>query len=165
VVLERSSSDAWLIAPFGRFSEPAVPGEWRTGRRSAALRVLCLWNAHDLPEAICSQSWVVDRLSEQKRTTALAVRQFQLEGRSLRAVELRHVGPPLLHPLDPRHEYLEQEEGWMTVLRRFVPADVVMYSPSKDSDRTSLPLAAEERVKYRTRRDAKENPRRDDSNS
>ena len=53
----------------------------------------------------------------------------------------------------------------MTVLRRFVPADVVMYSPSKDSDRTSLPLAAEERVKYRTRRDAKENPRRDDSNS
>jgi hypothetical protein len=109
VVLDQNASGDWRVAPFSRFSEPAVPGEWLTGLDSAALRVLCLWNDRTVSTERLARSWVVGQMGEDVRMKALSI-CARLESGEAFPESIRHeTGPPLRHPLDPRHEYLDDE--------------------------------------------------------
>lgn len=109
VVLRREGMAAWLIAPFSRFANPAVPGEWLTGLRSAPLRVLCLWNARVVDEAAIRSAWFCRKVSRTMIERTLDVWRLARQAKPVGRVSLQRVGPPLLHPLDPRHVYLQEE--------------------------------------------------------
>jgi hypothetical protein len=80
VVLKGCDDGSWLVTPFGRFSEPAVPGEWRTSLRVPVLRILCLWNARLISEPVLGRSWVVGCVSASKVAQALAIHKRLAEG-------------------------------------------------------------------------------------
>lgn len=95
------ADDRWEVVPFSRFSVPATGGEWSTGREAAPLKVLCPWNRGELPAAFLRAGWRVERLTGEE--------QRWIRGEEDPAEERK--GPPLLHPLDPRHDYLEEEKA------------------------------------------------------
>lgn len=150
-VLKENKDGYWLVAPFSRFSHPAVPGEWKTGRKIPILRILCIWNARWLAGALLDRSWVVDRMSLSKVDKALVLYQFLVEGKDLLQVAGNQIGPPLVHPLDPRIEYLEEERRWFSILSATYLSGAHMNRSSKTSpnEDRSLPLAAEEHGQYR----------------
>jgi len=142
----------FLLAPYGRFSEPAIPGELLTGREAMPLRVLCLWNARKLPVETASESWFIDDLSENEMREATAVLGHAGRGDELPEGIRERVGPPLQHPLDPRIDYLEEESE---IIRTPEDEESGEDSPA-GTDRLqylrpeTLPLAAEPREKYET---------------
>ncbi len=99
----------WI--PFSRFGVPAFETEWRTGLRSAPLRVLCGWNARHLADNRSPASWRVRRVTdltlERQRMFFEAIRS----GKPLASKWQQQQGPPLRHPADPRHEYRDEEEA------------------------------------------------------
>ncbi|HOW97601.1 MAG TPA: hypothetical protein P5567_02175 [Kiritimatiellia bacterium] len=151
-VLREVRPGHFLAAPFGRFSVPATPGEWRTPRAEAPLRVLELWNARVLSGAALAASWTVDELLPREREDALAVYQAWYARQAPPGEPDIRTGPPLIHPLDPRHEYMEEECAWMdgVAARFFSRAEKASAFPASAPD--ELPLAAEPRKPYRARR-------------
>lgn len=93
-----------MIIPFSRFDVAATPDEWVTGLGPAALQVLCLWNARAIATKALSRSWLAGCLSEPEFAAVRAAlpQSAPTQGSS-------HRGPPLHHPLDPRHVYLQEE--------------------------------------------------------
>jgi hypothetical protein len=116
-VIQSDENGGHVICPFSPFAVPAVPGEFATGRVALPLRVLCPWNAVALPDSKVLWSWVVDGLSDRELRVARAAREC--DGRALASGRLEGflAGPPLVHPLDPRHDYLAEERAWVSVLR------------------------------------------------
>ncbi len=124
LVLDEVSPGMWGMIPFGRFSVPAVPGEWRTGLRALPLRVLCPWNARRVTAERLIRSWVARRIDSGRCTAALRMTlacHMPIDGSGSRPAfsdggGLAHetsLGPPLLHPLDPRRRYLaEESDRW-----------------------------------------------------
>ena len=153
-VLRKGDKGGWLTAPFSRFDTPAVPGELKTGRNVHALRTLCVWNARALPLATLVRSWIVDRLTPRQVAHALAIHAFLAEGKVLSASLLRRTGPPLVHPLDPRFEYLDEERAWFSAMSTIQALDKPSDASGRafDGTRQTLPLAAEERAEYGTSR-------------
>ena len=141
-VIREDPPDSYLIAPFSRFTEPATPGEWRTGRSQPGWRVLCLWNARALPADVVRRSWLVDRLTDAERIAAEAVWSRQVVATDLPGELLSQVGPPLSHPLDPRQAYLEEEKPVLDALAG--PAR----PPTSVHETSELALAAETRAIY-----------------
>ena len=161
-VLKETDDGSWLVAPFSRFGEPSVPGEWITGRKAPAVRILCIWNARLLPELILERSWVVDRIPASKIDHAIAIHRFLGEDQELSRPIANQLGPPLVHPLDPRIEYLEEEREWFSTLSVSGPLNKRIdypYPVSEGEDR-SLPLAAEGHGKYRSAKGRTEKRRR-----
>ncbi len=121
LMLAPLTAATWIVVPFGRFVAAAIPGEWQTGLRSLVIRVLCLWNARETPSARMYNSWYVRRLDTVRRRQALRLTaDCFLLAETLRSSLVRQaagqappppssMGPPLLHPLDPRHAYLNSE--------------------------------------------------------
>lgn len=150
VLLMRQGVASWLVAPFGRFANPAVPGEWRTGLRSAPLRVLCLWNARVVSHQALESAWLSRRLTATQAARALAVWQTCADGMPLESVLAQRIGPPLQHPLDPRHEYLQEERELLdehfgvAQADEASGADLVYEEMSQSVDRK----AAEDRGRY-----------------
>jgi len=98
----------WI--PFGRFSEPAVPEEWKSGWPETPLQVLCFWLARPLSVFESPASWPTRRLSGQQLLEVNA---------AWRAGPTPQHGPPLRHPADPRHRYLmEERERFEQYLQR-----------------------------------------------
>jgi len=98
-----------LMAPFSPFSVPATAGEWLTGRTTPVLRVLEIWNARSVPDAALEKSWLVDDFADAECKTAWHIFEHEALGKAL-AVDLeQQVGPPLVHPDDPRRQYLDEE--------------------------------------------------------
>jgi hypothetical protein len=160
-VLKENDDGSWLIAPFSRFGEPAVPGEWKTGRKAPVLRILCIWNARLLPGSMLGRSWVVDRMPASKIDHAIAIHRFLAEGEELSRPIANRIGPPLVHPLDPRIEYLEEEREWFSTLSKRLLGKRIDYPCAvSESEGRSLPLAAEARGKYRSAKDRTEKRRR-----
>lgn len=112
-VLAEWEQGLWLIAPFGRFSEPATPGELLTNREAAALRVLCLWNTHSVPADVLQRSWLVEQMSSEELADSWCVFQHALTGKELPASLQDRVGPAIFRNEDPRIEYQEQETGFL----------------------------------------------------
>jgi hypothetical protein len=101
VVVVAPGGDAgwWRVAPFSRLAAPATPEEVTTGLKSEPLRVLCLWNAHPVPaRRLAAWAWRVGRIAP----ATLARIGAAGDGRR---------GPRLVHPLDPRHTYLDEERA------------------------------------------------------
>ena len=116
-VLAEWEQGLWLVSPYGRFSEPATPGELRTGRAAAALGVLCLWNTHSVPADVLQRSWLVEQMSRPELDDSWRVFQHALTGKELPASLHERVGPPILRNDDPRIEYQEQEAGFLEPLK------------------------------------------------
>jgi hypothetical protein len=99
IVAPEGKAGWWRVAPFGRLSTPATPDEVETGLKAHPLRVLCLWNGHAVPaRRLTAWAWRVGRIA----LAALA--------RIAAAGDARR-GPRLVHPLDPRHTYLDEERA------------------------------------------------------
>ncbi|MBP7831242.1 MAG: hypothetical protein KA248_15140 [Kiritimatiellae bacterium] len=148
-VLREARPGLFLAAPFSRFSVPALPGEWRTPRSESPLRVLCLWNARLLPAASLGRSWFVDELPGPEASEALAVFDALKGGAAMSAGGADRTGPPVIHPLDPRHEYRDEERAWMDGVAAsfFEQAGAGGEFPAVQPD--ELPLAAEPRKPYK----------------
>lgn len=149
VILHALKSSNFLIAPFGVFSEPAVPGEWKTSRAQAHLATLCLWNTRKVPASLISRSWSVDNLTPKELAAARTIHHASTTRRAIPARFRDAVGPPLRHPLDPRHEYLDEERTWMDQFLSVVPeqgANQPLWSLRKREHQ--LPLAAESGTRY-----------------
>lgn len=136
----------WLLAPFGRYAVPATPGEWATGSRAGPLRVLCLWNARPASARVLIGSWRVGVLSTRQRHAALAVHRRERGGPEVEPAVARRTGPPVLHPLDPRLEYLSEEtELWDGLSGWEQRAVTTGLGGEADG---MLPLAAETEAEY-----------------
>ena len=122
-VLRAVAQNVWLVAPFGRFSTPAVPSEWRTGLKALPLRVLCLWNARTVADRkLAGRSCRAGALSARLVTRIPATPPQWAPAMPLQPTPAplspcrpapSRVGPPLLHPADPRWIYLERETDRM----------------------------------------------------
>lgn len=109
-VLRQQAPAAWWVAPFGRFGVPGLPGELATARTALHLRVLCLWNLTVLGVDVLQAAWPVGRLTQPEwRATWQVLACARDPGRPMRGALARRVGPPVVHPADPRHLYQEQE--------------------------------------------------------
>ncbi len=116
LLLAQAGDGRWLAVPFGRFAVPAIPGEWRTGMRAMHARVLCLWNTRYLDVATLRKAWKVTKITPDRLATARGRLRvcFDLSDcvvpeNDTASTVLRESGPPLLHPADPRHQYLAEE--------------------------------------------------------
>ena len=115
-VLADGYADDLLIAPYGRFSEPALPGELLTGRDVACLRVLCLWNGRWVARSQAEDSWLVDNMAETELQDALDVWKTIDSGDGLPPDLKKRTGAPVQHPADPRHDYRAEEASAMDSL-------------------------------------------------
>jgi hypothetical protein len=152
-VLREGTLNRFVISPFGKFAEPGLLGEWLTGRSEPSLRVLCLWNARSVPGSIFRNSWVVDRFSRSDLADAQAVWDSLHEGVPLPAPLEKQVGPPMVHPLDPRRDYVEEERSLMDAIESFADTGAtgtVSFSERPEDVPSELALAAESRGTYGT---------------
>lgn len=119
VLADAGGGGLWL-APFGRFAEPALPGELQLARETPPLRVLCIWAARRIRAGTTGWSWLVDTLTEDERRAAWAVHAHVQTGVPLPEDVLERVGPPLCHPEDPRVVYRAREslaaDRWLRAL-------------------------------------------------
>lgn len=148
LLMPASTGDALRLIPFGRYAIPATPREWRTGLGLTPLRVLCFWNLRICDPAGLQASWPVSALTEEKQSEVAAILQ---KPNHLQSVCMRRFGPPLLHPLDPRHVYLQEEHTLMNDLCLGVGETTqgVFEYPFFEPDGDSL-RAAESRSTYST---------------
>lgn len=124
LILAPWSRDEWLATPFGILGTPAIPGEWRTGLRALPVRVLCVWNTRRVARDRMERSWhgrdidsrrldIARRLAAELFSWPVAVRQRLTAGTAASVIPPHVLGPPLVHPCDPRRQYLDAEfERW-----------------------------------------------------
>ncbi len=98
----------WLAVPFGRFHVPGLPGEMATGHAAAPLQVLCAWNRAPVAAQRLRCGWLIGRLNALDLRWLRQLIDLPPGQRPSRALA-RRLGPPLVHPLDPRHDYIEEE--------------------------------------------------------
>jgi hypothetical protein len=99
-----------LAVPFGPLPVPAFDGELATGLDDESLAVLCLWNSAWMPLTLLAHSWpLMDAESELLRDAA-QLRQALARKQTVPDSLLDRIGPPLVHPRDPRHDYVDAEE-------------------------------------------------------
>lgn len=151
-ILRETYPGQFLAAPFSRFSVPANPGEWRTSRAELPLRVLCLWNACRWKAEALAASWLVDSFAAEELAQALEVFEAFRDRSPPKKEWSGSVGPPLYHPLDPRHEYMEEEREWIERLFLTGRPRASREWVFPDHEGTRLPLAAERPGKYRPSR-------------
>lgn len=141
-ILDARDKTQWIVAPFGRFATPALPGELATRRRTPMLRVLCVWNLGIVSGDLLRSSYPAGRLTAAELRLASAVHSALAAGIPP-AVPPGRIGPPLAHPLDPRHLYIEEERALWIAFDR----------PGADGGAwgDALQRAAEKKAGYRTR--------------
>ena len=106
-----------LAVPFGPLAEPAIEFELATGISDSSLAVLCLWNVTAVPLSKLGCSWWITDAYDDVLTAANALHQA-LSTRQPPPESLRdRLGAPLIHPLDPRHDYLDSEAGLLSGLK------------------------------------------------
>jgi len=108
LVMQPAVRNKWLVVPFGRYASAAVPGEWSTGMTAVPLRVLCFWNARSVHADVFLPG-AAHKLSAKKMQDVQIVYDFVMSGGDLSQSLSKGLGPPLVHPADPRYEYLEEE--------------------------------------------------------
>ena len=95
------------VMPFARFDIPATPGEWSTEFEYPAIKTLCFWNQRNVTTESLSRTWCASALDGK------AMQQIEAGFAMFTSVSERaspRHGPPLLHPLDPRQIYLQEEK-------------------------------------------------------
>ncbi|MFT5240579.1 MAG: hypothetical protein ACI9OU_001534 [Candidatus Promineifilaceae bacterium] len=135
--------------PFSRFATPATPGECATERSESPLRVLCLWNACDLSAvALAEESWHCGDLDANQGTQLNAHLQTYRSGSTPAATDIRLFGARLVHPLDPRQTYLDEERALTQAIREVCTHATPQLFPQTESAREALPVAAEAHEPY-----------------
>ncbi len=129
-----SDYGCWLLIPFSPYATPATPAEHRL-RPSPPAQVLQFWNRRRVPRARVEASWCAETIPENEQTR---VRDSLLRHEAGAPPEAEWCGAPLLHPLDPRHAYLDGEAERVTRALGEVFA-------LGEADETALRLAAEPR--------------------
>lgn len=105
--VDSGAEQAWI--PFSFLATPATPLEWRTGWRARPLQVLAFWNARRVISHRWPNGWRTGRLTPTQRARVQQIHNaFQRDGQ-LHDTETDRIGPPLLHPADPRHAYMLEE--------------------------------------------------------
>lgn len=142
------------VVPFSRMGCPAVPGELLMTTDSLPVRVLCLWNARRVSALALPPLWRVGRLTSRQVIDALAVGNCASSGRCVPEGLEERVGPPLQHPLDPRHDYIAEERDWVDACLSQSPAIRSTWAGRECGGREpeSYLLAAEEKARYRPAR-------------
>ncbi len=153
LVLGRPARGVWLAAPFGRYTTSALPGEIERPGAPPALRVVCLWNTRRLPDGWLRRCTFATALSSAEQRTLAAALRLLKRGAPPSPALRPFAGPPLRHPLDPRHDYLEEEREAMESLA--MSAGLADNGPDARPSvndgtwtRNALPLAAEGAVGY-----------------
>ena len=148
VVVVKDAGDEFLIAPFSRFATPAFTGEWRTGLRPKPLRVLSLWNSRVVPAHVLSAGWFTLQVPARKLDEIRrALEGWSGPGGDCPPGPSTASGPPLVHPLDPRHTYLAEESALVEQL--IATAACRTRAPLiYEEPRSELRLAAEPRAPY-----------------
>ncbi len=108
-VLKKWDGDTWLVAPFSRYSVPAIPGELAIKRDDTWLRAACLWNARTVPAATLQRSWVDAVLTEAEQADLWSVFRHVMTGETLVSKLLDRVGARVVKADDPRVEYQREE--------------------------------------------------------
>ena len=149
-VLATNDETAMATAvPFSRFATPATPGECTTTRSESPLRVLCLWNASDLcASALADESWHCGDLDAGQGTQLHAHLETYRSGNTPEPTDIRLFGPRLVHPLDPRHAYLDEERPLTQAIRDAYTLATPLTFPQTESVREALPIAAEAHEQY-----------------
>lgn len=153
LILEKTPTTL-RVAPFSRFATPAVQAEWKTGLRAKPLRVLCLWNTHRVSARALTTGWLASAVKTQTLEQALDVYRHLHSDIPLKLVPRQKLGPPLRHPLDPRHVYLEDESSLMTGHLAFLEESVITTPTGYLYDQQTQPhlMAAEGHTRYTTRK-------------
>jgi hypothetical protein len=128
-----------LMAPFSPFSVPATAGEWLTGRTTPVLRVLEIWNARSVPTAALAESWLADDLTHAECKGAWHVFEHEALGKPLAPEFEQEVGPPLVHPEDPRRRYQHEEVAALAMFQAV--AERLQESPTAASAPNETPEA------------------------
>ncbi|MBP7274956.1 MAG: hypothetical protein KBA51_01995 [Kiritimatiellae bacterium] len=138
-------------APFSRFHTPAYEGEWSTGRRAGPLRVLGLGWLRVVPAVALTRGWRAGRLTGPEWNAVRGWLESDPGDEAGHPALRGRCGPPLVHPEDPRWEYVREETAWLDAwaARAAPPADAVR------EDRPELSRAADappDADAYRVRR-------------
>ena len=139
-ILAAAAPGRHLLCPFSRFAEPATPGEWLTGFPMGPLRVLCLWNTRIVPDWILARSWPAGCLTASQRIAAAEVVEHLRAGTPLKYTRDTDLGPPLLHPADPRWMYEAEAAGELDETLAALSAPV-RWAATDGSPAGSAPLA------------------------
>jgi hypothetical protein len=148
-IVDVTAEGSIICIPFGPLSEPATPDELLSGRSTAPIRVLCLWNMRPMTAKPLRDSWVADTLTNHELARLRrAIASYENTGQL--PDELRtDAGPPLVHPEDPRREYRYRERERIThSLVRESKHNVIRYDA--EPERHELPKAAEDHDTYET---------------
>lgn len=100
-----------LALPWGEFSEPAFDGELATGLKDHGMAVLCVWNAAWMPFTALRRSWWLGDAFDDLLQEATLLHAARSSREPVPATLQERTGPPIVHPLDPRHDYLDGEAG------------------------------------------------------
>jgi hypothetical protein len=146
VLVLEPSQVGWRVIPFGRYATPAVPGEWATGFDAVPLRVLCAWNSRVVrPEVLLPG--VVKRVAPPRFAGCVSMYRQITTHEPLTKKASVLLGPPLIHPADPRYAYLDEERERVD---EHVPS---MEGEGEEDNEEPAPwlLAAEGRPRYGTK--------------
>ena len=109
-ILGRWTDSSWLVAPFSRFTIPAVRGEMLTGIDYDFHAVLQCWNAKIIPSILLQNSWICGQLPEQVRIDAYELFRHLATNTPLMDTFQSTVGPALTDPLDIRNNYMAEDK-------------------------------------------------------
>lgn len=109
-ILGRWTDSSWLVAPFSRFTIPAVRGEMLTGIDYDFHAVLQCWNAKIIPSILLQKSWICGQLPEQVRIDAYDLFRHLATNTPLMDTFQSTVGPALTDPLDIRNNYMLEDK-------------------------------------------------------
>jgi hypothetical protein len=99
---------SWGVLPFSPLSSVATHEELRV-MEEAPVQVIQGWNLRRIPEGQAKKSWFAGTLPELEIFRVDLFLTWCGSGEALPPALADYVGPPLIHPLDPRHEYLDEE--------------------------------------------------------
>jgi hypothetical protein len=116
LVISKWENDWKLVTPFSQFPWPATHGELLTQRSEGPWQVLQVWNSRTLPNEVIAESWVADTASESLLDEAWAVFKHVTFGAELPDKLASRIGPPVLHPSDPRLDYQRMETALLSGL-------------------------------------------------
>lgn len=131
VLLLQEWAPGWkLVAPFSRFTVPAVPGEFliqdslNNPDATGVLSTLCLWNAVSVPDGALQNSWLVETWEPTAYAGALSVFDSLQTGEPLSSELEFRTGVALNRQRsDPRNQYLREEAPLLSVLIRHAFAE------------------------------------------
>lgn len=152
VLLDVASENHWRAIPFGRYATPAVPGEWQTPLVATPLRVLCFWNARGVARSQFLPG-PVKRCAPKQLDQIRRIDRHVNERAPLEPREAKRLGPPLIHPADPRYAYLEEERERLdahlhVAASTSVAPDTIITFDFRAREKSLWLLAAEGRPTY-----------------